>query len=373
MHAEDRCLEQARLESCLRTSSLTPPISSADWDRMSSSDQWLTSIASAGAAAATSCANSTSTRAPTVAFLIAGAARTFATPLMLASLRHLLVHPLSPERQPALFLYLKTADSDKDGRAEHADSVSFAARTVGIQPLMNAVTTSWVGRHVVEAVIVNGSAAFSGRGWRPGDPLSFLVRHPEPLWRHYTAGQSCKWPFGTLAAKRPSSKRLPSSRPLLNNTGDAPGLRSDDRSQPSLSHSQEAHVDLAARMALGMPPDNNQEQRMLEQHLGLAWCGSAVERAEREQGRTFEVVAFIRPDLHLPYPLPPWCAFPFKTYIFACAVLGGDSLWLTPRRYLLTGGSAPAVQPVRRSACEPRAQLGASVGTEGRRGEQAAH
>ena len=131
-------------------------------------------------------------------------------------------------------------------------------------------------------------------------------------------------------------------------------------------------MDLAARMALGMPPDNNQEQRMLEQHLGLAWCGSAVERAEREQGRTFEVVAFIRPDLHLPYPLPPWCAFPFKTYIFACAVLGGDSLWLTPRRYL-TGGSAPAVQPVRRSACEPRAQLGASVGTEGRRGEQAAH
>ena len=303
---------------------------------MSSSDQWLTSIASAGAAAATSCANSTSTRAPTVAFLIAGSARTFATPLMLASLQHLLVHPLSPVRQPALFLYLKTADSDKDGRAEHAESVSFAARTVGIQPLMNAVTTSWVGRHVVEAVIVNGSAAFSGRGWRPGDPLAFLVRQPEPLqlWRNYTAGQSCKWPFGTLAAKRPSSKRLPSSRPLLNNTGDAPGLRSDGRSQPSSLPSQEAHVGLAARMALGMPPDNNQEQRMLEQHLGLAWCGSAVERAEREQGRTFEVVAFIRPDLHLPYPLPPWCAYPYTTHIFACAVLGGDSLWLTPRRYL---------------------------------------
>jgi hypothetical protein len=246
---------------------------------MSSNNQWLTSITSAGAAAATSCANSTSTRSPTVAFLIAGSARTFATPLMLASLQHLLVHPLSPIRQPALFLYLKTADSDKDGRAEHAESVSFAARTVGIQPLMNAVTTSWVGRHVVEAVIVNGSAAFSGRGWRPGDPLAFLVRQPEPLqlWRNYTAGQSCKWPFGTLAAKRPSSKRLPSSRPLLNNTGDAPGLRSDDRSQSSSLPSQEAHVGLAARMALGMPPDNNQEQRMLEQHLGdLGLLGAAA-------------------------------------------------------------------------------------------------
>jgi hypothetical protein len=41
------------------------------------------------------------------------------------------------------------------------------------------------------------------------------------------------------------------------------------------------------------------------------------------------VVAFIRPDLHLPYPLPPWCAYPYTTHIFACAVLGGDSLWLT--------------------------------------------
>ena len=136
-------------------------------------------------------------------------------------------------------------------------------------------------------------------------------------------------------------------------------------------------MDLAARMALGMPPDNNQEQRMLEQHLGLAWCGSAVERAEREQGRTFEVVAFIRPDLHLPYPLPPWCAFPFKTYIVR--VRGAWRRFplahteKVPESVHLTGGSAPAVQPVRRSACEPRAQLGASVGTEGRRGEQAAH
>ena len=66
--------------------------------------------------------------------------------------------------------------------------------------------------------------------------------------------------------------------------------------------------------------------------LAVRWLVGALTRAESTDGKRFAVVAFMRPDMALPAPMPVWCEHAYDSRIFACASLGGDGLWVTPRQ-----------------------------------------
>ena len=69
---------------------------------------WESAVSASGAAAAARCEHSSSRDAPSVAICIAGAARSFNTPLVQAHLRHHFVQVLAGHRRSRLFLHLKT-------------------------------------------------------------------------------------------------------------------------------------------------------------------------------------------------------------------------------------------------------------------------
>ena len=130
----------------------------------------LDAIRASGSAAAAACSGgSGATRSPPrVAFCFAGAARTFATPLMLESHLHLLVRPLVVDEGPphAAFCYLKLSDSPKRAR------VHFEAQTTELRSVLAALDGTnarhaWLNRILGEAVVINGSGSFDGIGWRP--------------------------------------------------------------------------------------------------------------------------------------------------------------------------------------------------------------
>ena len=280
---------------------------------------WQSIIASAGERTAAQCRDNTSATPPRVAVCVTGAARTFASRIMLSSLRHHLLEPLCNGNKSgsALFLYLKTRDSDKNGVIEHSP-IRFASRTTAAEHIATALRIRWLRELLHEAVIINGSNSYAGRGWLAaedvlygqyyvGDPMSALREPDVEHWRSYSGSPTCKPPFGTKAVKAAKS----------GNSGD------------------ERHTGGGAVPAAAVPfAANNQEERMVEAALGLKWCSQAIQRAEARRGEEFTVVAFMRPDLLLPAPIPGWCKWPYEQQVFACAVLGGDSLMITPRRHL---------------------------------------
>ena len=327
---------------------------------MGGTPSWLATIANKSSSSLSRCDGAPGS----VAFIIAGAARTFATPLQLHSVRHYFVRPLTQRLARAdLFLYLKTADSDKNGLAE-GSRVSFSARTVDLRPLLAALNSSWLRGAVREAIIVNGSGSFEGRGWRArevgGDASAAVKPSNATGWRRYrqqaTGWEACHPPFGSRGLEGNASARRAASGDGLSTLMHGSAGANDSGAvsigapaplspappcmpPPSNTHSSRSergrvHAARPMQPTTELVASNNQEQRMLEAALALRWCGDAIERSERASGRTYRVVAFMRPDLLLPSPLPAWCAYPYEHKAFACATLGGDSLWVVPREHM---------------------------------------
>lgn len=229
-----------------------------------------------------------SSRAPRLALCVAGAARTFASPLALACLRHNLLHSLGPATR--LFLQLKTDDSAKMdgwfGRYEaHSEAISSAAsvqRAIAAHP--------WLSSLIGEAVIVNGSEPYSGEGSAAGERV-MIAQPRRGEWRAF-ASPHCAGPREA------------------GNTG-TPFLHSSDRL-------------VEARM-----------ERQLRFYLSQEWCRHAIIRYERATARDFEAVMFVRPDLLWFRPMRPYCEVNYSTTTaLSCPTMGCDQAWTVPRRYM---------------------------------------
>ena len=151
-----------------------------------------------------------SSRPPRVAFCLAGAARAFASPLLLSALRANLISPIAgrdvAEHGSRMFLSLKLADSAKRNVA----GVSFGQHRSQAEPLLDALTgrsAPWLPPLLGEAVLLNGSGAYLGEEHASaGGPAGSsngghgrrrnaanlpgrisIVSADETLWRRYRA------------------------------------------------------------------------------------------------------------------------------------------------------------------------------------------
>ena len=179
--------------------------------------------------------------APATALCVAGAARTFASPLVASSIRSHLIHALGDRVR--LFLHLKTADT-----AKHLgpSRMAFAAHTVTLKALQDALCQPWLAQLVEEAVIVNGSGSATGGGVALSGAAVCGQGGVPPPRVAVQQGNASAW--RVLRATRCS---------------------------------------LSAYLAAGA-----NQQRMLLNHLGQAWCRGAVLRAEARMAHPFDLIAF---------------------------------------------------------------------------------
>ena len=263
---------------------------------MANSPQWISSLRKTASASSDRCSAARDGPPPHTAVCIAGAARAFATPLLLAALRHNLLAALGTSRV-RLFVQLKLSDTEK---VAGINRVVFRPHTAQLATLRSALRLSWLSSALEEVSIVNGSGAWLGAGVA-GDE-----------WRRSGAGSSA----GTTAADGDG----PSSPPLLVPSDEGLwGRYAAKRCTPS------------AYLRAG-----TNEQRLLLGHLSQAWCRDAISRAENRSGRRFDVVAFSRPDYVWWRPLPPWCAWGWRDRdeLLSCNRTGCDMAWAAPRKYM---------------------------------------
>ena len=72
----------------------------------------------------------------------------------------------------------------------------------------------------------------------------------------------------------------------------------------------EWRVHRAKRCAVsGYLAAGSNQQRMLLNHLGQAWCRKAITRSESRHSRQYDLVGYTRPDLMWWRPIVPWCAW----------------------------------------------------------------
>lgn len=219
-------------------------------------------------------------RPPSVAFCFAGAARTFATPLMMENHHQMLVRPLTQEGDDSCaFVYLKLSDSPKVGSRVHFDAQRTELGAV-LAALGDGGGTRdpWLGRMLAEAVVINGSGSFDGVGWRPA----------------VDGGRS-------------------STRAAL------AALREGNTTRAQLMRPKNAKCGSGGNFAT------------TEVALALQWCAQAIGRHEAREGRRFDVVAYIRPDQLLLHPVFPWCEWKVAKETFTCLAGGLDGVAVMPR------------------------------------------
>lgn len=323
---------------------------------------WPLHFQRAGEANAQSCqaAVTADVGPPTVAFCIAGMARTFATPLVLASLRWNLVEALAgpfalaqpsttarhqgAALQSRLFLLLKVGVSlklnQKTSEAKYFASARKGNLGEDIDALHAALHTPWVRSMIGEVALLNGSGAHSGA--------------------HSRAHSQDASPGGEGAAARDGNGSQPASQPpsaravgsdtsaagkqhTASKAGLRPGMLNVQQSDSRrwLSHRHPGCV----RQARG---DENGEERAIHALLCMRWCGEAIVRHEAvHRGGQFDVVAFVRPDYFFDVPMLPWCQWLARpTKALACFSGGpkdqhGDAFWVTPRHHLAAFTHAP--------------------------------
>jgi hypothetical protein len=188
---------------------------------------------------------------------------------------HNLVRQLAPtESDSRIFLYLKLADSNKTT----ATGRRFIGQTFEAEPLLAVMQSGWIARMLAEAVVIRGSGSYAEAGWCPSD--------------------SPGTPEAALRTAHPSL--VSEVRPNMSICGQA------------FSATQSA----------------------TEVALAVSWCGASIERYEisKRGGRTFGMVAFIRPDQFITRPMPSLCDFNYTNVVFACGAGGSDGLWVAPRQ-----------------------------------------
>ena len=195
-------------------------------------------------------------------------------------------------------------------------------RVSSLPNLVAALEVSWLQPMIGEAVILNGSGAFLGTGWGgEGSAYNAIRSSEDHLWREYRS-LKCSHPWGA------------------------------EQSASSIGASKKAA---------------NNEERLLLNTLGHAWCGAAIQRhetrARQKAGKgsfpdkaahpslflkarkgslpdkaahpslflQFDLVAFMRPDLLLARPMDPWCTSSGRRAVLACEAAGADGLWVAPR------------------------------------------
>ena len=246
---------------------------------------WETAARAAASPVIARCTESTA-RAPRIAYCVAGAARSFATPLVLTMLRHNLYRVLGGDAEGSrFFLQLKQLDSDKLVTGVMRSSTSFRRHNeTTLAHLLAALATPWLRAATGEAVVVDGSGASTatGRAEQPVAPSD------DQLWRQFRATQ-------------------------CNATARAHGATR------------------CCHMGEYLRAGNNQE-RMILHHLGPSWCASAIARYEARSGRAFDLVVYARPDLVWWQPVVPWCELRWREQIIACHEPGCDMAWIAPRR-----------------------------------------
>ena len=233
---------------------------------------WLTDLQRSGDVAGQRCANETSPP-PHTAFCIAGAARSFAAPLIQEALWHHLVRAFGSANSSKFFFLLKTEDSDKHHERPVLGALNYDARHVSAEPLEKAVRR-WEGR-VAEAWIVHGSGSLevNDDDSTQRSPIR-STRANATAWLRYRA--AC------VHAHQPAGARNESRDGGGGGGGNKPGASSlASRKNPRDSYLAEG----------------NNEQRLILHHLGLRWCRTAIEKHEITSSRRFEIVIFARPDL----------------------------------------------------------------------------
>ena len=249
---------------------------------------WHSRFEQQGQAASARCAGASNP--PRVAVCISGAARTFATPLLLAGLRHNFLAPLVNHASAArVFLYLKSADSAKRGDEDKG----FRPQADDVRTLRRALLKArWLQPMLGEAVLVNGSGSFSGPS--PSPHTFAVVPSDATSWRGYRTTACLPAEAGSL---RGSAGECCSNRPKSFKGG-------------------------------------NGEERLLLSQLGLAWCGGAIVRSEAALGAAYDVVLSARPDLLWWRPMHAWCEWPHRTHALSCDRPGCDAVWAAPRQHL---------------------------------------
>ena len=263
---------------------------------------WADNLERSGAIAALRCANhskAANRTAPRVAFCIAGAARSFAAPLVQKALRQHLIQAYGGDRTASrVFFLLKTRDSDKMHETQKGPSrLRYVSHMTNHEDIVAALHnwTDWIG----EAVILKGSGAASvndssssSSSTGQSTPRIGTALADGSSWKLYRPPHGCHQGSSTA--------------------GNSSSLRTGSNSNPSY-------------LASG----NNQE-RLITNALNMAWCRGAIARHEARSGRLFEVVVFARPDLLWTLPVLAWCQHRLHA-VQSCLDGVCDAMWIAPR------------------------------------------
>lgn len=214
--------------------------------------------------AASACAGPHNTSRPNVAFCIAGAARTFATPLIQDGIRANFFGQLSGGGHDRFFILIKTDDSTKIGMSGSTQMANdrFVQHHSDPEELLIVLNNSWITPMLAAAVVVQGSGAHV---WgAPTQTISATV---------------------ALAVANASLWQLERAE-FCPNASRAERFRRSDETccEPIGPFRDEQAV-------------RGNEARLVHQHLNLRWCYMAIIHQERVQGWQFDLVAFSRPDL----------------------------------------------------------------------------
>lgn len=209
-----------------------------------------------------------------------------------------LIRPLAPSgaaSRSRAFLYLKVREPGCDGDCG-----------TPLPALVNALESNWLRDMLAEAVLINGSGAFSGRGYNPkpggGEPRG-----------------------AAMAALRP-----PDDGSLAQSFAPNETVCKRDRYAHDLDLSSSAAEGEVLTGQPGMRPEISSSMQVA---LALAWCADAIERYELSSGpgNNFSVVAYARPDQYFAHPVRGWCTYPIHEHVYACQGAALDGFWVAPR------------------------------------------
>lgn len=259
-------------------------------------------------------------------------------------LQHNLVGPTtgSPLGNPnsRLFLQLKNLDSNKIVRSSGQPFRQHKESTLA--SILAALRRPWMSGLIAEALILNGSGSVDVTRVgckQPGDDC--IVQPENDAWRAYRI-RACAGPKPTGVSSDPSFVRGTSSRSLTALSS----LHAVVNQTLTLRHQRKSSSMAANRSASagrmgeccaphnGWLADGNNEERLILQHLAIAWCGAAIPRYEQRRGTPFELVVLTRPDAVWWRPMVPWCEWRWWEQMVSCDAPMCDQSWLAPRRHL---------------------------------------